>query len=208
MADYRGGDNAGLSPHAAEAVKNINSGNTPGARHRELVQRAALAASQAFLMGGAGVVKRAQSQHDENLKKQDSLNDEKLRAFRTQQEQNTYAGVPMAGSKESAGMRRVDDQGSGPDAYPMARVPNMSVEDMGRYGVAQDDVNKAAASAPVTWGGKDYHTPSGLDDMSQNSAIQGQDIYRARNIMDANSAPSYGTPGDIMGGMDQSRRVQ
>lgn len=186
MADYRGGDNAGFSPHAAEAIKNINSGNTPGIRNRELVRRAAIAASQAFLMGAAGTTSGLHAKHEDNLRKQDALNDAKLRASRMPNEADTYKGVPRAAS-EPMGMRRIDDRGTGSDqAYPMSQVPEFSADDIkeiGKRGLATDEANKAAAGAPVTWGGQQHFTPSGLSDMTQNSAIQGQDINTAQDIM-------------------------
>ncbi len=190
MPDYRGGDNASFSPHAAQAISNINSGNTPGARARELRNKAILAGTQAFLMGAAGATSGVMEKRESGLKAQDAINNAKLRISKMKpSEPGGYEGIPMAGTGEGPGMR-------GHESFPMGDVPftdqygHPQLEDIGKSGLARDDVNKSAAGAPVTWGGQGHFTPAGLGDMSQNSAIQGEDIKRARDIVDMNTAPT------------------
>lgn len=203
MADYRKDANASVGGHTAEAIRNINSENTQGQKRRAAMRRVGFTLAEAGLTGVAGGLSKAYADAEDSRHNADARNKYLSAAVENARRgadkyKNTYSGVPRAGV-EPPGMRRVDNRdglpdqgdhiGDGPSAaYPMSTVPEFGPDDIkaiGKSGLAQDDVNRAAAGAPVTWGGQQHFTPAGLDDMTVNAGIQGQDINTAQNIINS-----------------------
>ena len=179
MADYRGGD-AGQSGVGQRAVHNISTGNTPGERARQLKQKLIQGVAEAGLTGLAGYINGEVGKEHENDAKRKIMAD-------------AIANAKKASAKQQGEMRDVRNSYPGGAEGPQApenfgytphggfgathqgRGFGTSIEDAGKQGMQQDDTNKAAAGAPVTWGSSKQYTDAGLDDKAANGQIGGQD---------------------------------
>lgn len=178
MADYRGGD-AGQSGVGQRAVHNISTGNTPGERARQLKQKLIQGVAEAGLTGLAGYINGEVGKDTENSAKRKIMAD-------------AIANAKKASAKQQGQMRDVRNSYPGgaegpqaPENYgytpkggfsgPYQGYGTKSSDDAGKQGMQQDDTNKAAAGAPVTWGSTKQYTSAGLDDKVANGQVAGQD---------------------------------
>lgn len=206
MARIGNNDNS-LSPQAAEAIKAIRSGQTKKQFNRDLLQKSFLIGSEAFLQGAAGTVKGQLANAKENEQKRAVMQRAIANAKQSAgiRADGTHGGESLSGPKDQVGaagyspdhnwqMNAAVAQGRGngvavdqtgmPEWNNMTGdKPNKFIQGIGKEGIANDDNNAAAASAPVTWGGKPYYTAAGLDDATQNAAIEGQDENTGQSLM-------------------------
>lgn len=175
MADYRGGD-AGQSGVGQRAVHNISTGNTPGERARQLNQKLIKGVAEAGLTGLAGYIKGEVGKDQENSAKRKIMADAIANAKRASAHQQAATSNSYHGNAE--GPQPKENYGYTPKGGfdgPYQGYGTKSVEDAGKAGMQQDDTNKAAAGAPVTWGTSKQYTPAGLDDKVANGQVAGQD---------------------------------
>ena len=174
MADYRGGA-YGLSGAAAEAVNNINKGETPFQKNRELRQRAIGAGVNAALVGVAGAVKGQVSRDEENDKNRGVM-------------QKAIANAKRSAGTRSDGTRGGESNtGGGPDpsttnlggSYPLNNADMDNAVRKGA-GVALDRqaTNDQAEYAPA--GRHNYMTGPGMEEMVKQANVLGQDINTAK----------------------------
>lgn len=221
MPNYRGGDNS-MGPAAAAAAHNIRKGDTPGQRNRDLRQRAILTGVQAMLTGVAGGLKAHEGNEYErksgimrkaieNASKVRDSHDKFMAStgnsapFEAGFRDTTGPGEALSGQASGSHMGQMMDRSVGMGSTsPEPQSYLDQIKEIGDNGLAQDDVNRAAAGAPVTWGGGQHWTPAGQDDATQNSAIMGQDINASKGMM---SRPETGMVNPF-GGMRNSLRGQ
>ena len=178
MADYRGGD-AGRSGASQSAVHNINTGNTPGERARQLSQKIIMGVTGAGLTGLSGYINSKKGSSQDEKAKLDLAN-------------KAIANVKKSNDSQQASMRDVRNSYSGGAEGPQAPenfgytpkggfggsyqgYGSPDSKEAGKAGLQQDDTNKVAAGAPVTWGGTKQYTTAGMDDHAANSEIAGDD---------------------------------
>ncbi len=178
MADYRGGE-AGRSGASQAAVHNISTGNTPGERARQLKQKLIQGGVEAGLAGLSGYIRGEIGKDDENGAKRKIMADAIANAKRASaKQQGQMRDVRNSYPGGAEGPKSVEDYGytpAGGFSGPYQGYGTKSTEEAGKQGMQQDDINKTAAGAPVTWGDTKQYTPAGLEDKAANGAVAGQD---------------------------------
>ena len=191
MADFRGGG-YGMSPEAANAVKNINNGDTPYQRKRTLRNKAIMGGISAAGTLLSGAVKAHESEKQENaqkaaLMKQAIANATKARdteasGYARQYEQESRMADPeyraLMASQGLPTSGREFAQGQDPNEPPDYRS-------MAKAGLADIDAQANAGLAPVI--GRDgqpvWATGEAFDEANTESEMHGRDINTAKRFM-------------------------
>jgi len=185
MADYRGGD-AGRSGASQAAVHNISTGNTPGERARQLRQKLIQGVAEAGLTGLAGYINGEVGKDQENSAKRKIMASAIANAKKASaQQQGQMRDVRNSYPGGAEGPQAPENYGYTPKggfSGPYQGYGTKSVEEAGKAGLDQDNTNKTAAGAPVTWGSTKQYTSAGMDDHAANSEIAGQDHAYLKNL--------------------------
>lgn len=183
-------DTSGMSGDAAQAVKNINDGNTWYQRRRTQNRKILGAGISAFGTGVSGVMKAGESREKEMA----ALSKEKREAVEAairsaklppSQPDDRYKdeyGLPMAQPEYRGQMDKSVSAGRG-DYIPPFQPPPPTNEELAKSAQSQNDANDAATAAPI--GG--HWTRQGFQDADMNAAVNASDIDRAQAMMKAQS---------------------
>lgn len=176
MPNYRGGDSA-ISGSAAQAIRNISTGNTEGQRKREFQRRAALSAAQAILMGAGGAAEMYANSLEEKEYKRKLMKDAIARGSQKvgRRADNTWGGQASGGP----------DQGMYANPSEVGQfMDRVSTEALAKKGLSEIAKNEAAQAAPVTWGdGRKEFNPKGFETIDQNAQVLAGDIVTAKDLM-------------------------
>lgn len=204
MADYRGG-NYGMSGEAAQAINNINKGDTPYQRKRALIQKAAVTGLTAGITGMAGFIKGQESKREElegkrntmkgaimsaaiaNAKKgaakQSALDAESSKYARQFEQENREADPEYAAVRSGKGLPSSDKTGDNP-SYP-AGSRTWDASQGAKDALSELDAKDSAMESPVvgTDGQHMWSNEEAFDAANKEAAVNGQDINTARRLM-------------------------
>ncbi len=170
MSNYRG-DDAGMSPDAAAAVRRIRAGDTPAARKRDLIQKIGMGVGGAALTGFAGYLKGNES------KEQSARDERPTKEAKAGAKDYAYAQAKKNRSSAEAGLFA----GVTPD---LPDYKPMDSSDKARATLDDLKAIDAGDSAPVygrdgnpMWPGKSF------DMADMGAQMHGRDMNKARDIM-------------------------
>ncbi len=182
-------DLSGASAEAQQAIHNINTGNTPYQRRRELNRKIGMGIAQAGLTGVQGLMKNVESRdlqeaQDAANKKRltdAAIKNAKLPPSRPDDTPRDEYGLPVAPPDYSKSMDAAVAGGIDRAREEARYAPKP--EDIAKQVSASNDVNDAAANAPFAgqW------TQNGFSGADAQAAVNASDIQRAQAMMKSQS---------------------
>ncbi len=192
-------DGSGMSSWAAQAVDNINKGNTPYQRRLEFQRKLAMTGITAGIGAVGAVMKGVEGEATEKRQKQaakdaavrDAIRNAKLPPNHPDDTPRDEYGLEVARPSYAGAMDNAVRGGM--NSNPVVQY-QPSAQDAAKSVQASNDANDAAMAAPIAgqW------TQQGFQNADMNASVNASDIDRAKAMMRQNT--SFGGLGNSFNG--------